>query len=625
MSTFRDGALLAAGGTAGLSFLAWRTMFPWIKYDIQTLKKLKNVRQKVNDDIMNNRLLIDHFEASVKRFPQRTYVIYEDRCYSFEHINTEACRVANIVSKWGLKQEDSVSILIHNSPDFIWTFFGLLKLGITATLLNTNVREETLINAICVTDTKAVIVGQGDDLYDAVYEIVETIGVPVYLIGQCPTADSRFQSWDSLMAQSSPADICTAVRSHIDIYSPACYIFTSGTTGLPKAAIARQGKLTQWAGLFLLMGVTPDDVIYDVLPFYHGVGLSGMLSAAIEGCSMLTRKKFSAHNFWADCRKHKVTIVQYIGELCRYILAVPEHPKDGIHNVRSFIGNGLRQDIWTQLQKRFKIPNIVEFFGASEGTGAVVNVCNRPGAVGRISPLMNRLDPAPKFLVKYDVVTAKPLRDKSGLCMQVQIGEPGLFLCGITAMSSIEKGLYKGNMEMTEKKIIRNVFKEGDAYFNFGDSMILDKDYFLYFHDRVGDTFRWKGENVSTTEVANIITTLPFIIDANVYGITVPGHDGRAGMASIILKDNEEISVEKLNAIYNHLEQKLPKYARPIVLRFERKMRTTGTFKNQKGDLMKEGFDPNIVSDQMYYLSTEAKSYMPLDKESYHHMLQSKL
>lgn len=155
--------------------------------------------------------------------------------------------------------------------------------------------------------------------------------------------------------------------------------------------------------------------------------------------------------------------------------------------------------------------------------------------------------------------------------------------------------------------------------------MYLDNDYFVYFHDRVGDTFRWKGENVSTTEVANIITALPFILDANVYGITVPGHDGRAGMASLTLNDNVELSVEKLQAIYNHLEQKLPKYARPIVLRLERKMRTTGTFKQQKGDLMREGFDPNIVSDPMFYMSTEEKTYVPLDKGSYHHMLQSKL
>ncbi|XP_052082283.1 long-chain fatty acid transport protein 2-like [Mytilus californianus] len=625
MSIFRDGALLAAGGSAGLSLLAWRTLFPWIKYDIQTMKGLKNIGKQMNDDIINNRLLIDHFEASVKRFPQKTYIIYEDRCYSFEYVNTQACRVANIVRQWGLKQEDSVSILVHNSPDYIWTFLGLLKLGIIATLLNTNARGETLINGMDVTDTKAVIVGQGEDLYDAVHEIMDAIDVPVYVMGKFPSADSRFRSWDSLMMQSSPADISTTVRSHIDMYSPTSYLFTSGTTGLPKAAIALQGKLSQWALLFRSIDVKPDDVVYDVLPFYHGVGMTGMLSAASVGCSIVIRKKFSAHNFWADCRKYKVTIVQYIGELCRYVLAVPEDSKDGIHNVRTFIGNGLRQDIWTLLQKRFKIPKIIEFFGASEGTSAMVNLCNRPGAVGRISPLMNRLDPAPKFLVKYDVVTATPLRDKSGRCIKVQIGEPGLFICGIPALSNIEKGLYKGNMEMTEKKLVRNVFKEGDAYFNFGDSLYLDKDYFVYFHDRVGDTFRWKGENVSTTEVANIITALPFILDANVYGITVPGHDGRAGMASLTLNDNVELSVEKLHAIYNHLEQKLPKYARPIVLRLEGKMRTTGTFKQQKGDLMKEGFDPNIVSDPMFYMSTEVKTYVPLDKGSYHHMLQSKL
>ncbi|XP_076086204.1 long-chain fatty acid transport protein 2-like [Mytilus galloprovincialis] len=435
----------------------------------------------------------------------------------------------------------------------------------------------------------------------------------------------NFQSFDWLMMTSSPAEISQVLRSHIDMNTTSCYILTSGTTGLPKAVQIPHFKLASCPKLLRLADLHQEDVLYTVLPFYHVAGMSGWLSCAEIGSTVVIRKKFSAHHFWDDCKKYHVTVVQYIGELCRYILSSPENPKDGIHYIKCFIGNGLRQDIWLSMQARFKIPKFIEFFGATEATGGLVNVCNRPGAVGRISPLMNKLDPAPKYLLKYDVVTAIPLRNKLGRCMEVQIGEPGILICGIPPLYKVEKGLYKGNMEMTEKKIVRNVFKEGDAYFNFGDSLYLDKDYFAYFHDRVGDTFRWKGENVSTTEVSNIISQLPFILDANVYGVTVPGHDGKAGMVSLTIKENIELSPEKLQHIYTHCEQKLPKYARPLVLRIEKDMRTTSTYKQHKVTLMKEGFDPEIVSDPMFYLSSEANTYLPLNSTTHHHMTKAKL
>ncbi|VDI79355.1 Hypothetical predicted protein [Mytilus galloprovincialis] len=614
--------LLAVGGAAGVSLVAWRTMFPWIQYDWQTMKAGKKVANRFIDDINKKRTIIDIFEATVKKYPKKTFVILDDRCYSYEYVNDQACRVANIVIQWNLKKEDSVSIFVHNSIEYIWTFLGL-KLGVITTLLNINTRGDPLVNAIQVTDTKAIIVGQGEDLYNAINEIRGKLDVPVYFMGNC---SDDVQSYDMLMMKSSPADISPTVRSHINIFTSCCYIFTSGTTGLPKAALVSHGKALAYPKIVLAIDLKPEDVMYDVLPFYHATGLFGWLAASEIGCTVVIRKKFSAHQFWDDCRKYKVTLVQYIGELLRYLIALPEDPLDGNHNVKYFIGNGLRQDIWIPIQKRFKIPYIMEFFGASEATALMYNMCNKPGAVGRISPLMASTQPNVKgYLLKYDLATATPIRNESGRCIEVRIGEPGLLICGIPPTYKLENGLYKGSMEQTENKIVRNVFKEGDAYFNFGDSLYMDKDYFIYFHDRVGDTFRWKGENVSTTEVANIMTALSFIIDANVYGVKVPGHDGRAGMVSLVLKDNEKLTSEKLKAIYHHCEHKLPKYARPIVLRHEKEMRTTGTFKQHKVVLMEEGFDPKVVSDPMFYLSTEAKTYVPLNQTSHLNFLQSKL
>ncbi|XP_052082280.1 long-chain fatty acid transport protein 2-like isoform X1 [Mytilus californianus] len=626
MSNAREKSVLAAFGMTGLSLVAWKTMFPWIQYDLQSMKTNLKVAKYMSNSANSKGFVIDNFETTVARFPKKTYIICDDRCYTFEYVNSQACKVANIVMQWDLNRSDAVAIFVHNSAEYIWTFLGLLKIGFPVTLLNINVRGKSLSNAIQQTDTKAIIVGQGEDLYEAISEIRNEIDIPVYVMGMVSEKwQHNYQSWDLLMMTSSPVEISQVFRSHIDMHTIGCYILTSGTTGLPKAVRIPHFKLASCSRLMRLCDLQPEDVLYTVLPFYHVAGISGWLSGAEISNTVVIRKKFSANHFWDDCRKYHVTVVQYIGELCRYMLALPENPKDGTNNIKCFIGNGLRQDIWLQLQKRFKIPKFVEVFGATEATGGLVNVCNRPGAVGRISPLMNKLDPAPKYLLKYDVVTANPLRNKLGRCMEVQIGEPGILICGIPPSHQVEKGLYKGNMEMTEKKIVRNVFKEGDAYFNFGDSLYLDKDYFAYFHDRVGDTFRWKGENVSTTEVSNIISQLPFILDANVYGVSVPGHDGKAGMVSLTLMENIELTAEKLQEIYTHCEKELPRYARPLVLRIEKDMRTTSTYKQHKVTLMKEGFDPNVVSDPMFYLSAEANTYLPLNSTNHHLMIQAKL
>ncbi|XP_033749296.1 very long-chain acyl-CoA synthetase-like [Pecten maximus] len=341
---------------------------------------------------------------------------------------------------------------------------------------------------------------------------------------------------------------------------------------------------------------------------------------------MAFRRKFSARHYWDDCRKYKVTVVHYIGELFRYILKVPESPLDGVHNIRIAMGNGLRLDIWKKFQDRFKIPMIVEHFGATEGTSLTLNLTNKVGAVGRISPLM-RLASKYKLsvqirVIRYDRVKEEPIRGKDGLCIDCGAGEEGLI---ISAVPETTTEFYVGSKSINEKKFLRDVFVKGDAYFNFGDIVFVDKDYYLYFRDRLGDTFRWKSENVSTREVAEVLSTLSFIQDVNVYGVEVPDNDGRAGMAAILLKDHSTSTPEVLQQIYRKCANSLPNYARPLFLRFPTNFEVTQTMKHRKVDLVKEGYNPDIISDPVYCVDVKNKTYSPLESASYHQVIKSRL
>lgn len=624
MPSGKEKALLGVGGAVGLSLAAWRTLFPWIGYDLPVLKVGKMYSKLVQEDVANGRFLIDLFEKTTKGSPKKPFIIFQDRLYTYEFMNEQACRVANAALGLGLKLGDTAAILVSNEPSFIWTFLGLQKIGVAVAFLNTNNRHKPLLHSIQVSDAKILIVGQGSDLFHATEDIRNEIEVPIYLMGTMPSdTPAGYQCWDQLMLMASHAEISPVMRTGMNYMMPCCYIYTSGTTGLPKPAIIYQSKAIGMSKFLYLGSITPEDIVYTVTPLYHSAAVLAFFTTLACGSTMLLRTKFSAHHFFDDCRRHNVTIIQYIGELCRYLLALPENPKDREHKIRIAVGNGLRTDIWEKFQQRFNIKRICEFFGASEGTAATYNIDGRVGAIGRLSPLLKKLSPIHMEIVKYDPVTEAPYRDKNNRCVKVGFGETGVFIAGIPP--GYVKGFYKGPQEMNEKKMVRNAFVDGDAYFNYGDLMFMDKDYFVYFQDRVGDTFRWKGENVSTNEVGNVLSSLNFIHDANVYGVAVPGHDGRAGMAALHLNEKEQLTADRLKKIYDHCAENLPSYARPLFLRLEGSTRVTVTFKQHKVDLVKEGFDPSKISDPLFFLSQEAKTYLPLDSKSFGTLLKSKL
>uniref|UniRef100_A0A8D0GUJ6 long-chain-fatty-acid--CoA ligase n=1 Tax=Sphenodon punctatus TaxID=8508 RepID=A0A8D0GUJ6_SPHPU len=364
-------------------------------------------------------------------------------------------------------------------------------------------------------------------------------------------------------------------------------------------------------GLMITSGVTSGDVVYTALPLYHSAGiLIGVNGSIMQGATLVLRTKFSASQFWDDCRKYNVTVIQYIGEVLRYLCNVPKKNNDRDHRVRIALGNGLRGDVWREFIKRFGDVRIFEFYAATEGNIGFMNYTGKVGALGRVNYFHKKI--VHYELIKYDVEKDEPIRDENGYCIRVPKGEPGLLICRISQFAPFTG--YAGAKIQTEKKKIEDVFRKGDLYFNSGDLLVTDQDNFIYFHDRVGDTFRWKGENVATTEVADILGLLDFIQEVNVYGVPVPGHEGRIGMASIRLKENCEFNGEQA---YRHIAEYLPSYARPRFVRIQDTIAITGTFKHRKVQLVQEGFNPTVIPDAMYFLDDKAKMYLPMTQEIY--------
>ncbi|KAK3731937.1 hypothetical protein RRG08_044996 [Elysia crispata] len=600
-------------------------VYAGIEHDIQELIQWDNLIQDVTKQLESH--FIDKFEAWVAKQPKKPFVIYDDIVYTYEDMDRMACRVANIAKSWGLKPRDCVAIMIQNEPSFLWTFYGLQKLGVAVSFINHNLRSSPLVHSILAVQCSALIFGSGDELLEAVVEIMPQLhSLPIFAQGVRRPLPAGISSFDELMQTTYPLAISPTLRADLTLMDTCCYIFTSGTTGKPKPVICSQMKvLGVCSGCRFMSTMCLDDIVYCVLPLYHNTGCNMTVGAAlVAGATVVLRKKFSARHFWSDCRRHKVTVIPYIGELLRYLLSQPENELDGTHSVRVVFGAGLRTDIWQDFLKRFNIPKVVEFYGATECTAFTANWSGKLGAVGRLSPLLNKFDPDNKVLVKFDLATVMPLRGKDGFCIPVRVGEPGLLLSKLPE-HLIGKHLYKASDEANEKKLVRDAFIPGDVYINYGDALVQDKEYFLYFYDRLGDTFRWKGENVSTKEVANAMGVLPFIEDSNVYGVEIPGQDGKAGMASISLVQGARLGNEELTSLYSHVIKELPTYARPLFVRHIPQAFITGTFKNRKVELAQEGYDVERVKDPLYFLDHHNKTYTALTSKNRSQFLRSKL
>ena len=553
----------------------------------------------------------DRFVELARERPDHPFVLFEGRRVTYAQHNAAANRVAHWADAAGLACGDTAALLMENRPEFLETWAGLAKLGVTAALINTNLSGKALAHAIDAAGTRTLVVGAelAGRLETLESETRKSLrawvrGGP----GQAASGAAGTRDLDEALARQSESEPDRSLRAERKAGDELFYIYTSGTTGLPKAARFSHTRFVGMGAMSqVVLGLRPSDVHYCALPLYHSAG-GAMLVATVlaAGATIGLRRRFSASQFWSDVREMNVTAFQYIGEFCRYLLNQPVQPGESDHAVRVVIGNGLRPDIWEEFQNRFGIERIVEFYGATEGNTALMNIEGKLGSVGRapFSFISNAR------LVRYDLENDQYIRGADGLCIECGPDESGELLGKIDE----RLGRFEGytSKKDSDQKILRNVFEEGDAWFRSGDLLSKDSEGYFYFVDRIGDTFRWKGENVSTQEVAEILGHFPGLEMVNVYGVEVPGQDGRAGMAAIQPADESAFDPK---AFYRHVDDGLARYAAPLFVRLLRDTEVTGTFKLRKVELQKESFDLDQISDPILVRDDDAASYVPLTQE----------
>lgn len=552
--------------------------------------------------------IVDIVHRWAERTPDNPAIICSDQTVSYSALDRAADRVAHWAHQNDVRRGDCVALLMENRTEYAIVWLGLLKVGAIAGFINCNLRGPALAHCLAACDAQHLVVDS--ELADAYSEARPNLPSPPqsWVIGG-PHHDSG--NFDAALAAvpEGPAD--PGWRAGAVCADTAFYIFTSGTTGLPKAAkISHLRMLFMMHGFAAALDTRASDRIYNVLPMYHSAGgicVPGM--AFTVGGTMVVRRRFSVQQFWDDCVHYRITAFQYIGELCRYLLNAPHTANERAHSIRAIIGNGLRPDIWENFKGRFGIPRIVEFYGATEGNVALVNYDGKPGAVGRIPRYARKLFTT--RIVRFDFEREIPLRDGNGFCIECADDEVGEAIGKISDEPGKRFDGYTAGQD-TEKKILRHVFEADDAWFRTGDLLRRDHDGYFYFVDRIGDTFRWKGENVATSEVAEALSIIPGVLEANVYGVAVPGQDGRAGMAALVVSGEFDPT-----SLAGALTGRLPAYARPLFLRLMPQIGITGTFKHRKIDLVEEGFDPARVANPLLVFNAQTRLYEPLDRDSY--------
>ena len=556
------------------------------------------------------------FEKAVKRNPQGIALLFEDQSYSYRALNEWANQIAHYYLSLGAKKGDVIAVMVENRPELIATIVALAKIGVTIALVNTSQVGKVLAHSINLVNPIAVIAGE--EVRAAIDEIRQDLNV----------AQDRFH-W--FADQETRKHAGTAPKGYVNLaqqidqfpkFNPSTtrtvtgkdglfYIYTSGTTGLPKAVIFTHSRWTLAYGTYgHILNLGKDDVMYVTLPLYHATGVVVCWCGVIAGSATLAvRRKYSTSAFWKDVQKFNASAIGYVGELCRYLIDAPTTELDRAHRVTKMIGNGMRPNIWGKFKERFGVQEVLELYASSEGNVGFSNIFNFDNTVG--------FSPTPYAIVEFDKEKNELVRDKKGHCKKVKTGEVGLLIGKITSRSPFDGYT---DPEKNKSVILKDVFTKGDSYFNTGD-LVRDIGFrHAQFVDRLGDTFRWKGENVSTTEVENMVCEYHKIAEAVVYGVEIPNTNGRAGMAAITLVDGEELNEADLSAMVNVFKKCLPSYAIPVFLRVQAKVETTGTFKYQKNKLKEDAFNPAKTSERLLVLLPGATAYCDVNAEIFNNI-----
>ena len=555
-------------------------------------------------------------ESLADRFDAAPALLSRNESLSYRALAERSRRYTAWALKHRLSAGDVVCLLMPNSPEYVAIWIGVSRMGAIVSLLNTHIAAESLAHAVNVVRPKQVIVGAA--LSDAFKAIAPRLSsdIRTWVHGE---SDPGFARIDHEIETYSQADLSGLSYKLPTIKDCALHIYTSGTTGLPKAVNVSHFRLMLWSHWFAgMMNTRQDDRIYNCLPMYHSVGgVVGIGSALVNGASVVVREEFSASRFWDDVVESKCTIFQYIGELCRYLVNTPANLRETQHQLRLACGNGLNAAVWEKFRTRFHIPQILEFYAATEGNVSLFNTEGRVGSVGRIPSFMPQRSMV--ALIKIDDATNEPIRTSDGFCIRCCANQVGEAIGQIQSDGIMRFEGYT-DKAASERKILRSAFARGDAWFRTGDLMRKDEQGFYYFVDRIGDTFRWKGENVSTIEVTATVSAFPGVVEAVVYGVTVPGTEGRAGMVAAVVRENFDMV-----AFRQHLNDELPEYARPLFLRIRGAIETTGTFKARKIDLVRESYDLSPRPDAIYLNDPVLQTFVRLDSKLLERILSGEM
>ncbi|GAB1868759.1 Long-chain-fatty-acid--CoA ligase [Camponotus japonicus] len=550
--------------------------------------------------------------------PKKIAYIFEDKKWTYEELDHFSNRIGRYFRTRPFSHHDCIAVIMENSPEYIGTWLGLTKAGLVAALINTNLRHDTLVHSINAAGCKAIIFGS--EFKDAIRDIKKKIpDIELYQWSESADTSVLEETIDlnTGISNIDPAPLIV----QLDYGSPRdklLYVYTSGTTGMPKAAVITNLRyMLITCSVTSMLGLRSNDRLYNSLPLFHTAGgIIGAGQALLRGVTVVLRRRFSVSKFWSDCIHYECTVAIYIGEICRFLLMAPPSQNDRKHKLRLMIGNGLRPQIWESFVKRFGIKRIGEYYGATEGNSNLININNKTGAIGFVPRYIGDLYPV--ALLKIDE-GGNLLRGTDGLCIRCKPGEPGIFVGKITSKKAINDFDGYTDRKASEQKIIHDVFEKGDRVFNSGDILVMDELGYFYFKDRTGDTFRWRGENVATSEVEAVISNVIGFKDATVYGVEIPGNEGKAGMAAIY-DDKNSLNLEGLA---EKLKKVLPSYARPRFIRILSELSMTGTYKLKKKDLQRDAFDIKKVKDPIYFLNND--TYVKLTDKYYNDIIEEKI
>uniref|UniRef100_A0A8C7MQ43 Very long-chain fatty acid transport protein n=1 Tax=Oncorhynchus kisutch TaxID=8019 RepID=A0A8C7MQ43_ONCKI len=621
---------LAAGFGVFLGTGGWKYLYIVVrtaKRDLNGLYVLLRVKIALWHHLRRNSNIPSIFAQTVNQHPNKPALIYDatGETWTFTQLDL----LSNAVAQWALAQGwapgDVVALFMESRPLQVALWLGLAKVGVEAALINFNLRRDALLHCVGVSVSRGIVFGA--ELAGAMLEVSSSLSPSMvrFCTGELSVdclASLSAQNLDYILASAPtlPPPPCIPPKSFNGEYR-LFYIYTSGTTGLPKAAIVVHSRYYRIAAFgYHAFRMRQDDIIYDCLPLYHSAGnIMGVGQCLINGLTVVVKKKFSASRFWEDCIKHNCTVVQYIGEICRYLLSQPVRPSEKGHRVRLAVGNGLRPSVWEAFTERFGVAQVGEFYGATECNCSIANMDGKVGACGFNSRILPNVYPI--CLMKVDEETTELVRDRHGLCVPCRPGEPGLLVGRINQQDPLRRFDGYANQDATRKKIANNVFKKNDTAYLSGDVLVMDELGYMYFRDRSGDTFRWRGENVSTTEVEGTLSGLLGQADVAVYGVSVPDVEGKAGMAAIA----DPTGTFDCDAFLREVQQALPPYARPVFLRISPQVDTTGTFKIQKTRLQREGYDPRLSTDQIYFLNSRAGRYEAVNEELHSAIVEGRM